>query len=141
MKAGAVIAVAGAAAILAWLYVALKPAPGPSSPGERPMAATAPRPGPATFGAPAAAEFSFTIAGGKLGGEPQTMRVTAGASVLIRVASDRADELHLHGYDLELALRPGVPGVLAFTADKAGRFDLELHHAQLTLGALEVQPR
>lgn len=141
MKAGTLIAVVAAVAVLGWLYVSMKPEPAAPVATRAGSSTATPPPGPAEFGAPAASEFTFTVAGGQLSSGPQVLRVTQGASVLIRVRSDRADELHLHGYDLELPLRAAEPGVLAFTADKAGRFDLELHHAHLELGALEVQPR
>ena len=140
MRVGALIAILAAAAVLGWLYVSMKPGPQavPAPPSAVPSAAV---PGPAEFGAPVAREFTLTVKDGQLSAGPGVLRVTQGASVLIRVSSDHADQLHLHGYDLELALRAGQPGVLAFTADRAGRFDLELHHAHLELGALEVQPR
>ena len=126
MKVGNLVAILAAAAILAALYAWMKPAPAPPAPADA---------------SPAARVFTLTVAQGRVVSGPQAIRVTQGDAVVIRVNSDQADELHLHGYDLEFALRAGEPGALAFTADKAGRFDLELHHARLGLAALEVQPR
>jgi hypothetical protein len=142
MKAGALLAVLAAAALLGWLYVSMKPEPEPVAP----VASTVPSTGtlavdPAQFGAAAALEFTIAVNAGQVVSGGGVLRVKQGAAVVIRVTSDRADELHLHGYDLELALPAGKPGALAFTADKAGHFDLELHHAHLELGALEVQPK
>ena len=138
-----VIAIVIAAAVLGALYVWMKPEPVASPVPSQRSASPPPSPGSAmtAYGAAAARDFDISIAQGRITAGGGALRVTQGASVAIRVTSDRADELHLHGYDLELALRAGVPGALAFTADKAGRFELELHHAGLELGALEVQPR
>jgi hypothetical protein len=69
------------------------------------------------------------------------LQVRAGETVELEVTSPRDDELHLHGYDLSLQLKAGVPGTLRFTAEHAGRFDVELHHAHAELAVLEVQPR
>ena len=126
---------AAAAVLLGWLYVSMKPGETPAPPASASPPAT---PGPS---APASAqEFRFELAGGRVISAPEALRVKRGSAVIIRVSSDKADELHLHGYDLELVLKAGQPGVLLFTAKEAGRFDLELHHAGVELGALEVQP-
>lgn len=68
-----------------------------------------------------------------------TYQVALGDQVRIEITSDVADELHMHGYDLELELEPGVPGILEFTADIEGRFELETHETALQLLQLEVQ--
>ncbi len=41
----------------------------------------------------------------------------------------RPDEFHLHGYDREMELKPGVPGELRFVADQPGVFEAELHQS------------
>ena len=140
MKAGTVALVLVAAGVLAWLYVAMKPeVPVRASAASSVKAAATSS--SAEYGAPPAREFDFVVAKGQVTAGSSVLSVTQGAPVMIRVTSDRGDELHLHGYDLELPLKAGVAGSLAFTADKAGRFDLELHHAGVTLAALEVQPK
>lgn len=82
--------------------------------------------------------FEVTIAGGEVSPLFATYEVAFGADVRIEVTSDVADELHLHGYDLELELEPGEPGVMEFTADIEGRFELETHDLGLQLLQLEV---
>jgi hypothetical protein len=61
--------------------------------------------------------------------------------VTLNIRSDRRDELHLHGYDLHAQLVPGQIESLQFTADRTGRFGIELHRAHSELGALEVYPQ
>lgn len=64
--------------------------------------------------------------------------VSIGSTVALVVTSDVEEEIHLHGYDLELAVQPGVPGVLEFTADIPGVFEVELHGSGLGLWDLEI---
>lgn len=82
--------------------------------------------------------LEVTIADGGVSPPFDTYEVALGADVRIEITSDVADELHLHGYDLELELEPGEPGVLEFTADIEGRFELETHDLGLQLLQLEV---
>ena len=85
--------------------------------------------------------YRYQVAGGRRLSGPESILVHAGEVVNLEVTSDRADELHLHGYDLHLQLQPGQPGQLRFTAVHSGRFDFELHHADLELGVLQVLPQ
>jgi len=127
--------------VLTGLALLLRPAPRPATP-QAPAAAST---GPAQAAAPAqtaqARSFDIVVSQGHRVAGPELIQVNAGDNVVLRVTSDRDDELHLHGYDLRLHLRAGEPGALAFQAVHSGHFDYELHHARLELGALEVQPR
>jgi hypothetical protein len=64
--------------------------------------------------------------------------VPLGSSVALVVTSDVDEEIHLHGYDVELPLAAGVPGVLAFTADIPGVFEVELHGSGLGIWDLQI---
>lgn len=139
-KTGAALLVLSAAALAA-LYLFARPrAPSESRPAAAPAAP--PAPGSLQPGPPLAdvREFTFEILTGAVRG-PAQLVVSEGERVTLRVRSDSADELHLHGYDISVPLPAGEEVVLKFVASKAGRFELELHGAHLELGALEVQPR
>jgi hypothetical protein len=72
------------------------------------------------------------------------LRLVQGEAVELRIASDRATVLHLHGYRIETRAEPGAPAVMAFTARAAGRFAVETHAANgrhVALFYLEVYPR
>lgn len=84
--------------------------------------------------------FDLVVEQGQLVSGPTVVSLRRGDRIVLRITSDHDDDLHLHGYDLHLSLKAGVPATLEFTADKSGRFEYELHHANLELGALEVQP-
>jgi hypothetical protein len=121
------------AAVLAALYVWLRPQPDATPRARAPADAANAAPKPS-------GEFELTVAGGKLVSGPAVIRVAQGTRVTIRIRSDRADELHLHGYDLHARIDADEPAELEFEADKSGRFEYELHRSHLELGALEVRP-
>ena len=54
--------------------------------------------------------------------------------------ADVADEVHVHGYDLMADVSPGRAAVIAFRADAAGVFEVELEDAGKLLFRLRVTP-
>ncbi len=50
---------------------------------------------------------NVTVANGKVNPSGATVKVKAGQTVLVTAVSDTADEVHIHGYDKELAAHPG----------------------------------
>jgi hypothetical protein len=83
--------------------------------------------------------FTYTIADGVAEPPLEQHTVDQGSTVRIEVTSDVADELHMHGYDVETEMTPGEVAVLEFTADMTGRFALETHEAGLMLLDLLVE--
>ncbi len=53
--------------------------------------------------------------------------VRQGELVQLNWHSDEAVQLHLHGYDIELALQPGQAAVMQFRAHATGRFQITSH--------------
>lgn len=111
---------------------ATEPDPGGSSaaPGASAPAATAP--------ASDVVEIKVTITGGRVTPRPSVHEVAKGRTVRIIVTSDENDELHVHGYDLPADLTAGKPATVEFTADQAGRFEVETHERGLQLFQLQV---
>jgi len=70
----------------------------------------------------------------------QTIEAHQGDLVRIRVLSDRPDEIHLHGYDLEQVVAPGKPAVFRFEAEFEGIFELEAHEVDAQIAELVVEP-
>jgi hypothetical protein len=93
--------------------------------------------------------FELRIERGQLPANMQLIRVKQGDVVKLRWSSDRPIELHLHGYDIERKIEPGVVAEMIFTARATGRFPVEEHQARSggghTHGAsivqVEVLPR
>ena len=75
------------------------------------------------------------------------IRVTQGDLVELRWTSDEEAELHLHGYDVKLVVRPGAPAAMRLEAHASGRFPITSHrwgsggHGHDALTYLEVYPR
>ena len=72
---------------------------------------------------------------------PQVVRVEEGKEIILSITSEIKDEAHLHGYDLSAGLEPSQEGVIKFTANKTGRFELELENNGIVLGFIEVYPK
>ncbi|MET9249076.1 hypothetical protein [Nonomuraea sp. NPDC003709] len=85
------------------------------------------------------ADAVITVARGQVSPPPGWLEVAKGRQVSITVTSDVADELHVHGYDIEAELRPGVPATVRFTAGLTGVFEVETHKSKLVLTQLAVR--
>ena len=82
---------------------------------------------------------------------PATIRVTAGDRVELRWTTDEATTVHVHGYDIKLALDPAAEGRMRFDAHATGRFPISSHgfgaaaskgaHREAVLLYLEVHPK
>ena len=67
-------------------------------------------------------------------------RSKTGDQVRLKVRSDTADEIHVHGYDLKKDLEAGGSVQFAFEASIEGRFDIERENAGTQIANLEVDP-
>lgn len=85
---------------------------------------------------------SVSLANRKL--TPDIVTVTQGDQVTIKVMSDEAGEFHVSGYEIENDMEAGKELSFSFTADKAGRYNFELHpkadepHASLWFNVAEA---
>ncbi len=102
----------------------------------------------ASAGAADNVSFDLSITGYKLSSAEDVLRVQQGDRVEIRMQSDKPVTVHLHGYDIELPLSPGVAGRMTFEAAATGRFPVNLHAEHSPDGNhhgalfyLEVHPR
>jgi multidrug efflux pump subunit AcrA (membrane-fusion protein) len=86
-----------------------------------------------------AVEIEVEVEDGQVDG-PGRVTVAQGATIDLEVKSDRADEVHVHGYDLSEDVGPGRPARIVFDATLPGIFEIELEDAGLLLLQLEVTP-
>ncbi len=92
--------------------------------------------------------FEVTIADRKVAEGGPTIRVTEGDRVMIVWHSDEIGELHLHGYDIAIDLKPDEATETVIEAQVAGRFPVTSHgfggeshgHGDGALLYLEVYP-
>ncbi|KOU22190.1 hypothetical protein ADK52_22000 [Streptomyces sp. WM6372] len=106
----------------------------PSTPASPP-----PSPSPSPSEAPADRTVTIAVRDGKVSPAPGRTELRRGERVALRVTSDRADTLHVHGYDKELALPAGQEATLVLTADRTGLFEVETHESRLVLTQLLVR--
>ena len=91
-----------------------------------------------TTGDVGAQTVQIAVTGTKVQTAERRVKVPLDAKVRLEVTADRADEVHLHGYDRKVDIEPGKPAVLEFTADVPGVFEVELEEASLKLVELQV---
>ncbi|MGW0958102.1 hypothetical protein ACWD4K_03450 [Streptomyces gelaticus] len=97
-----------------------------------PEASRSATPGPDTT-------IEITVSHGRVSPAPGRTEIKKGRTVELRVRSDRADALHVHGYDKEARLPAGRTVTLTFTADRSGLFEVETHESDLLLTQLVVR--
>jgi uncharacterized cupredoxin-like copper-binding protein len=76
----------------------------------------------------AAVQRQATLSGDHM--NPQSVDVCKGQQVTLQVTTQRAGEIHLHGYDTEapeVPVQPGDTATFKFHATRAGQFIIELH--------------
>jgi ABC-type glycerol-3-phosphate transport system substrate-binding protein len=84
--------------------------------------------------------ITIRVVGGRPQGGIQRPTIGQGDNVVLVIRADSGDAVHLHGYNIEKEIVPGQPLRLPFTANIAGRFELELHPTDTLLAVLEVKP-
>ena len=90
--------------------------------------------------APEGRVVDVRVVDGRPEGGVQRAAVKVGDAVILHVSSDTADDVHVHGYDLEFAVGPDAAGELTFDATIPGVFEVELHDAGREILKLEVSP-
>ena len=77
-------------------------------------------------------------------GEPvdgvQELEYQAGEEVRFRVSSDKAEEIHVHGYDLAKDVSAGGTVEFAFPADLEGIYEAELEELGVQIAELQINP-
>lgn len=69
----------------------------------------------------------------------KTPSVKLGSRVTLLITSDAADEVHVHGYDIQKNVAAGATVEIAFEADQPGTWEVELHDSGLVLIRLQVR--
>jgi FtsP/CotA-like multicopper oxidase with cupredoxin domain len=96
---------------------------------------------PASAQAPAQPTFTTVrVVNGQPQGGIRTVSVKKGDRVRLRVVSDVADEIHVHGYDLKKDVAKDGSVRFSFPATIEGRFEVELENAGTQIADLEVTP-
>ena len=103
----------------------------PAQTTESPPTATAPSaPEPPPDGPDRARVVRLELTGHAVEGGVKSVEVAKGERVRFDVISDEADDIHVHGYDIEQPVGPGTPTTFTFRADIEGIFEVESHQAE-----------
>ena len=86
----------------------------------------------------AAQTITVEVFGGAPVGGVQRAKADVGSVVALRVTSNTAEEVHVHGYDILRAVSGGHPAHFAFTAEIPGVFEVELEGSGRLLLQLEI---
>jgi hypothetical protein len=89
-------------------------------------------------GAPRVA--TINVVNGKADGGIKTITFSKGDQIRLKVNSDTADEVHIHGYDIHKDVDAGGSVRFTFPASIDGRFEIELEDAKEQIAQLEVNP-
>lgn len=83
--------------------------------------------------------LAVTITGTTVAPSPAQVDLPLGTTLELVVTSDHDDELHAHGFDVEAALKAGVPTTLRLTGKEPGSYEVETHDPALTLLTVAVR--
>ena len=83
--------------------------------------------------------LAATVRGGSVVEGASRQRATLNRPVTIRVTSDAADEVHVHGYDKKFTVAAGQTGEVTFNANIPGVFEVEFEKSRKVLFTMEVR--
>jgi len=109
------------------------PAPSPSAAAPT-AAAVTPAPSPT----PQVRTIDVAYAGGQVTGTTGREEVRLGEQVVVRVTSDVAEEVHVHGYDLLAEVTAGGTAEIPVSATIPGVFEVEMEESGKALFQLRV---
>jgi hypothetical protein len=82
--------------------------------------------------------IKITLKGGKATPNGDRVTLEKGTILRLEITSDHTDEVHVHGYDVEIAAKAGATVTKDITLDQVGRFEVESHEPALTVLQLVV---
>jgi cytoskeletal protein RodZ len=111
----------------------------PTSASPEPSSSSASPTQSASATTPATVTITAAVANGKVTPAAKQYDVPLGSPVHIEVTSDKAGEIHVHGYELEGEVeKAGGTVPIDFVADTAGVFEVESHVGDLLLFKISV---
>lgn len=69
-----------------------------------------------------------------------SLEARQGDTITVNLTSDKAQEIHLHGYDIKFAAEPGKTVSKTFKADRTCDCEIEIEDTSTRVGSLTVKP-
>ncbi len=91
-----------------------------------------------TGGGGANRTINLTVTGNSM--SPDPIMAKKGDHLTVNVTTDKAEEIHLHGYDIKFAGEPGKTVSHSFTANTACTCVIEIEDTSTEIGSLVVSP-
>lgn len=92
-----------------------------------------------TAGTPAVRTIEIVLKAGRVSPNGARVDLRKGEEFVLSIRSDRADEIHVHGFDLTIPIKAGGKVTRRLVADQRGRFEVESHHPALVIVILQVR--
>ena len=105
--------------------------PAPSASGTLTTPSTAPTPSVRTI--------TIVLKNGKVSPNGDRVDLDKGEPFVLDITSDRDDEVHVHGFDIEIEVEAGDHVQVPMTADRTGRFEVESHHPEMLIVTLQIR--
>ena len=83
--------------------------------------------------------IDITVTGSTVTPAPATVDLAVGEKLTLSVTSDHADQLHIHGFEVEEDLVAGVATTVTVTGAQPGVYEVETHHPALRLMKIAVR--
>ena len=141
--AGSVVLVAGLAACGGAASTSGTSSSGAGSSATSTASSSAPSPSgsssASSSSSPAQRTVTVTVTGSRVTPAPRTVDLGVGETMTLTVTSDHADQLHVHGFDIEKELPAGTPVSVELTGESPGVYEVETHHPELRLLKIAVR--
>jgi hypothetical protein len=82
--------------------------------------------------------FDFVVTGNTM--QPESASAKQGDNITMSVTTDKAEEIHLHGFDIVFQGEPGKKVTKTFKADRTCDCEIEIESTSTHLGSLAVSP-
>ena len=82
--------------------------------------------------------LDFVVTGNTM--QPSSASAKQGDNITMSVTADKAEEIHLHGFDIIFQGQPGKKVTKTFKADRTCDCEIEIETSSTHLGSLAVTP-
>ncbi|MFW6599438.1 hypothetical protein ACQBAU_11585 [Propionibacteriaceae bacterium Y2011] len=113
---------------------------GTTGTGTAPSSAPSQSAGTATSGATEQGTvIEIVLSGDTVTPNAEKREAKVGDVITLNITSDHDDEIHMHGLDIEIPVKAGVPTSETITLSEPGSFEIESHHPAKTILILNVR--